>query len=122
MPAPGTKPASGEEADDLNQPLLAKSVTGFAAGSVAPIARIAGGALSGLKPAEDGNGLILRVYEPAGGRGEVMVGPPAGWRAAAVTIMEEPRSARRTRYHPAVRGAQLAADALGRLDEAAVKR
>ncbi len=31
--------------------------------------------LSALKPAEDGSGLILRVYEPAGGRGSVSVTP-----------------------------------------------
>ncbi len=43
MPHAGAWHEAGvrQEADDLNQPLLARSVTGLAAGSLAPIARIA---------------------------------------------------------------------------------
>ena len=48
-------------------------------------------ALSGLKPAEDGDGLVFRVYEPAGRRGDFAVAA-AGWRAEPVTIMEEPQA------------------------------
>jgi alpha-mannosidase len=45
-------------------------------------------AVSGLKPAEDGNGLVFRVYEPAGRRGDFAVDAP-GWKAEPVTILEE---------------------------------
>ena len=70
-----------EEAEDLNQPLLATETPGVALGTLAPLA-VTGipAALSGLKPAEDGQGLVLRVYEPAGRRGGFGVAVPAGWR------------------------------------------
>ena len=43
-----------------------------------------------MKPAEDGDGLILRVYEPAGARGAFSFRLPPGWRdAGAVDILEE---------------------------------
>ncbi len=92
MPHAGAWHEAGvrQEAEDLNQPLLVLPVTGVAARSHAPLPAIGGAALSGLKPAEDGNDLILRMYEPAGGRGEVTLGLPRGWRASPVTIMEEP--------------------------------
>ena len=80
-----------EEAEDLNQPLLAMAVSGLSAGVVTPI-DIEGipAALSALKPAEDGNGLILRVYEPSGRRGEFKVRPPKGWRlSGSLSILEE---------------------------------
>ncbi len=52
-------------------------------------------ALSALKPAEDGNGLVMRVYEPAGARGVVKVQPPVGWqRAEAVDLLERPLTMR----------------------------
>ena len=47
-------------------------------------------AFSGLKVAEEGKGLVFRVYEPAGRRGE-FAPQVAGWNAAPVTIMEEPQ-------------------------------
>lgn len=56
-----------EEADDLNQPLLAMAVSDRAVGAWQPIKTEGiGAALSAIKPCEDGDGLILRVYEPAG--------------------------------------------------------
>ena len=81
-----------EEAEDLNQPLLTRAVAGLAMGTVAPLA-FAGipAALSGLKSAEDGKGLILRVYEPAGRRGDFAISAP-GWTARPVTILEEPQA------------------------------
>jgi len=48
-------------------------------------------ALAGLKRAEDGVGLVLRVYEPAGARGPVRLALPDGWRiAGSVDILERP--------------------------------
>lgn len=81
-----------EEAEDLNQPLLTREVSGLAHGVVTPLA-VSGipAAMSGLKPAEDGGGLVFRVYEPAGRRGDFAVAAE-GWAAAAVTIMEEPQT------------------------------
>jgi len=78
-------------AEALNQPLLTRPVSGLAQGVHTPLA-LAGipAALSGLKPAEDGNGLVLRVYEPAGRRG-ACAPVAAGWSAAPVTLMEEPQ-------------------------------
>ena len=80
-----------EEAEDLNQPLLVKEVSGLALGSVTPLG-VTGipAAFSGLKPAEDGKGLVFRVYEPAGRRGDFVV-KADGWTASAVTLMEEPQ-------------------------------
>jgi alpha-mannosidase len=80
-----------EEAEDLNQPLLSMPVSGLAYGTVAPLA-VTGipAALSGLKGAEDGNGLVLRVYEPSGRRGDLEVTLP-GWSATPVTLLEEPQ-------------------------------
>ena len=83
-----------QEADDLNQPLLSLQATGLAAGVQTPLA-LSGHpvGLSALKPAEDSRGLILRVYEPAGGRGDVAVVPPAGWTlTGTVDLLEEPLS------------------------------
>ena len=74
-----------EEAEELNQPLLA-------AGVVAPIA-VEGvpAAMSALKPSEVGDGLVLRIYEPAGRRGDFSVTVPQDWQLGdAVNILEEP--------------------------------
>jgi alpha-mannosidase len=81
-----------EEAEDLNQPLLTREVSGLAQGVVTPL-KVSGipAAMSGLKPAEEGRGLVFRVYEPAGRRGDFAVNAD-GWSAAAVTIMEEPQA------------------------------
>jgi alpha-mannosidase len=78
------------EAEDLNRPLV------FAASRAPAAARrilaVEGHptALAALKPAEDGDGLILRLYEPAGGRGAIEVRPPDGWRVAGeVSLLED---------------------------------
>jgi len=81
-----------EEAEDLNQPLLALAANGLAAGSVSPL-KTNGitAAMSGLKPAEDGNGLVFRVYEPRGSRGQFSIDLPNGWQNAGTTnLLEEP--------------------------------
>ncbi|MDE1994697.1 MAG: alpha-mannosidase [Rhizobiaceae bacterium] len=81
-----------EQADDLNQPLVATSASGLAETVLSPIA-ITGTpvALSAIKPAEEGDGLILRVYEPAGRRGSLDIVPASGWQLGeSVNLMEEP--------------------------------
>ena len=78
------------EAEDLNQPLLCKSVEA-AEVSWRPV-EVEGMALglSGFKPAEGGGGLILRTYEPAGARGAAKVTLPADWEIGdEVNLMEE---------------------------------
>ena len=84
-----------EEADALNQPLLAASARGVAEGEMRPLAAEGlPAALAGLKRAEDGVGLVFRVYEPAGARGLVRIVPPDGWRIAGpVDILERPLEA-----------------------------
>ena len=65
---------------------------GLAAGVHQPL-KLSGSplALSGLKAAEDGKGLVLRVYEPSGARAALGVEPPKGWRVGgAVNLLEEP--------------------------------
>ncbi|MEO8759017.1 MAG: glycoside hydrolase family 38 C-terminal domain-containing protein [Devosia sp.] len=80
-----------EEAEDLNQPLLVSEISGLAIGTTTPLG-ITGipAAFSGLKPAEDGKGLVFRVYEPAGRRGDFAI-VADGWSQAPVTILEEPQ-------------------------------
>jgi alpha-mannosidase len=47
--------------------------------------------LSALKAAEDGRGLVLRVYEPAGARGAFALTLPEGWSASGpISLLEEP--------------------------------
>jgi alpha-mannosidase len=65
---------------ELNSPMTC--VRGAAAGGALPAGRgfvtVAGPALvETIKPAEDGDGIIMRVYEPHGGRGKVTVAGPA---------------------------------------------
>ncbi|OWV81720.1 alpha-mannosidase [Rhizobium sp. R634] len=81
-----------DEALDLNQPLVTAEAQGLSAGAYAPLT-IAGTpvAFSGLKPAEEGDGLILRLYEPAGRRGRLSLSLPSGWSASQpLNILEEP--------------------------------
>lgn len=81
-----------EEAENLNQPLVTAAAPGAGPGVSTPLSA-AGipAALSALKPAEDGDGLILRVYEPAGRRGAFSIAAPAGWGTSGpLTILEEP--------------------------------
>jgi len=83
------------EAEDLNQPLIVKPVS--TGGESLWRAVDIGGlvlALSAFKPAEDGNGLILRTYEPAGARGTATATPAKGWTVSGETnILEEPTGA-----------------------------
>ncbi|MFZ2102891.1 MAG: glycoside hydrolase family 38 C-terminal domain-containing protein [Oricola sp.] len=85
-----------EEAEWLNQPLASCRAQGLAAQSASLIAfQGIDAALSALKPAEDGQGLILRVYEPAGRRGDFAFTLPEGWRqGGALNILEEPMTRR----------------------------
>ena len=80
------------EAIDLNQPLVSMEASGLAAGTLSPLG-IEGTpvAFSGLKPTEEGEGLILRLYEPAGRRGRLSLTLQSGWRASGpLNILEEP--------------------------------
>jgi alpha-mannosidase len=79
------------EAEDLNRPLLSMPVNGGIGTSWTAVG-VDGMALglSGFKPAEDENGLILRCYEPAGARGAAAVTLPAGWRVEGeVDLLED---------------------------------
>jgi alpha-mannosidase len=81
-----------EEAEDLNQPLLCAAARGLAPTTLTPLGceGVAAG-LGALKGAEDGDGLILRVYEPAGARGPLALKLPTGWReAGALDLLERP--------------------------------
>lgn len=80
-----------EEAEDLNQPMLATAASGVAAVHLEPL-KTEGipAALSGFKVAENGQGLILRVYEPSGRRGEFKLLPENGWsQSGPLSILEE---------------------------------
>ncbi|CCM78668.1 alpha-mannosidase [Rhizobium mesoamericanum] len=96
MPHEGTWYEGGvrEEAEDLNQPLLAVPARGRALGSWQPLGATGiDAALSVVKPAEEGHGLIVRVYEPAGRRGAFELTLPSNWRnRGTVSILEEPMS------------------------------
>ena len=94
MPHAGAWHEAGvrEEAEALNQPLLALPAAGLAEAELRPLA-VEGlpVGLASLKPAEDGAGLVLRVYEPSGARGAVRPVAPEGWRVAgAVDLLERP--------------------------------
>ena len=92
MPATGSRRGCATEAEALNQPLLAAPAPGAADGVLRPLT-VEGlpVALAGLKPAEDGAGLILRVYEPAGARGVATPKASEGWRViGAVDLLERP--------------------------------
>ena len=76
----------------INQPLVTAEASGLSAGTLSPLG-VEGipVAFSGLKPAEEGDGLILRLYEPAGRRGRLSLALPSGWHASgALNILEEP--------------------------------
>ena len=72
------------EAEDLNRPLLVRSTRAGSDAEWRPV-RVEGlslglGALKGL---EDGDGLVLRVYEPQGARGDARLVLPDGWTVDA---------------------------------------
>jgi alpha-mannosidase len=78
------------EAEDLNRPLYHHPAKGPHV--TMPLVTVTGPrlGLGALKPAEDGDGLILRVYEPAGARGLVQVAAPPGWSIAGeVSLLED---------------------------------
>src|SRR5262249_59359186 len=71
------------EAEDLNRPLL--QVACRASGPLSWLPLAVDGlplGLGALKPAEDGDGLVLRLYEPQGARGRVRLVLPEGWRVS----------------------------------------
>ena len=72
---------------DLNSPLLCLS----GVRSVPPTLRLGGlpMMLSALKTSEDGESLILRLYEPHGGRGEITLSLEGLHRAWLVDLLEE---------------------------------
>ena len=77
------------EAEALNQPLFALPVSGVAEGVLRPLSLEGlAVALAGFKSAEDGDGLVLRVYEPAGARGAVRPALPDGWKAETADLLE----------------------------------
>src|SRR5262245_37145446 len=83
------------EAEDLNQPLLARAVKASAAstwvaGSIDGLSL----GLAGFKPAEDGSTLILRTYEPAGERGRIRLSLSDGWQLGDEVNLLEDRSGR----------------------------
>ncbi|HEY1447675.1 MAG TPA: glycoside hydrolase family 38 C-terminal domain-containing protein, partial [Caulobacteraceae bacterium] len=78
------------EAEDLNRPLFHHPAAAPDASHAFLKVQGRNVALGALKPAEDGDGLILRVYEPAGGRGPIAIEPPQGWRVAGeVNLLED---------------------------------
>jgi alpha-mannosidase len=78
------------EAQDLNQPLFVQTAQ-VTDGAWQAIATDPALAISALKPAEDGQGLVLRLYEPAGGTVNPDLRLPAGWHASTtVNLLEEP--------------------------------
>jgi alpha-mannosidase len=79
------------EAEDLNQPLVVR-VAQVAADERWQAARLSDRplALSALKPAEAGDGLILRLYEPSGGRSAPKLTLADGWSVAGqVNLLEQ---------------------------------
>ncbi|WP_309571700.1 glycoside hydrolase family 38 C-terminal domain-containing protein, partial [Deinococcus sp.] len=73
------------EAADLNSPLVVVAGSG---GHAAPL-RLEGlpVALGTLKVPEEGEGVILRMYEPHGARGDVQVIAPAGFTLSQVNVI-----------------------------------
>ena len=79
------------EAEDLNQPLVVR-VAQVAADERWQAVRLSDRplALSALKPAEAGDGLILRLYEPSGGRSAPKLTLADGWSVAGqVNLLEQ---------------------------------
>jgi len=89
------------EAEDLNQPLFHQPIR--ARDAEHRFLKVNGDklALGALKPAEDGDGLILRVYESAGGRGPIAIDPPKGWTVAGeVSLLEDAIESPGSRIRP----------------------
>ncbi len=78
------------EAEDLNRPLLHAAARGGS--RTVQLVGVDGPrlGLGALKAAEDGDGLILRLYEPAGARGPVRITPAPGWTVfGEVDLLED---------------------------------
>jgi len=93
MPHDGdvTLGAVRREANALNQPMPWAGARNLRPGIVSPIA-LSGRPLGfgALKGAEDGNGLVLRLYEPAGARGAIGIEVPEGWSVGGPeSLLEE---------------------------------
>jgi alpha-mannosidase len=97
LPHAGTWVEGGvlAEAEDLNRPLLALPCTAGGSGRLRQLTvecsegLVLG--LAALKPAEDEDGLVLRLYEPQGARGRARVQLPQGWHLAAELNLLEDR-------------------------------
>jgi alpha-mannosidase len=90
------------EAEDLNQPLLCRLVES-GMGTTWTAIGIGGVALglSGFKPAEDGQGLILRTYEPAGASGRAEVALAEGWGLCEeIDLLEDRQGSADLRFSP----------------------
>ncbi len=80
---------------ELNVPLTAIASQGSGRGGAQSLLQVEGASVvvTALKPAEDGDGWVLRLYEAHGGRGPVSLcfaQPPS--RAVATNLVEEPQA------------------------------
>lgn len=81
------------EAEDLNRPLPARPVAASEEQVSWQAIRLEGLplGLGALKAGEEGGGLVLRVYEPQGGRGTATLALPDGWALESETdLLEQP--------------------------------
>src|SRR5690606_23530197 len=81
-----------EVAEDPIQPLLVGTASGVAKVTQEPVAhQVIPSALSCFEPGGDCNGVIFRVCEPSGRRGDFALRVPEGWTVSGpLSIMEEP--------------------------------
>ncbi len=83
-------------AEAFNEPLTAWPIASAAADRLPPPPFSLDGphagsvAVEATKPAEDGDGLILRIRESLGGRGDVTIRATAGRRVEEVDLLERP--------------------------------
>ena len=77
------------EAWDLNSPLVVTATPEPVNRAAALTSHGHGVRLSAFKPAEDGSGVVLRVYEPFGAHGMARFTVPGLRGAKRVTILEE---------------------------------
>ena len=104
LPHAGSWLAGGvlAEAEDLSRPLLCRPCRASAPASRRPL-HVEGMplGLGALKPAAEGGGIVLRVYEPQGGRGEAHLALPAGWElGGGLNLLEDRTGAPDLRLGP----------------------